>query len=181
MDYSEVKKLQIKNELNEWDKRIGVTTDGMNSAIERWRRLGDAGFHIESLVINAQMVEHSIKMILAGYAAKRRVLAILDETDPFADVKIDDIEEQTLGTLINRLRRFTGQTPFIENATRLNNFRTEIVHHLFNGNKEIDKLDAESHAFIGTVVPQISQQVKGAAHKIDDEIKELVPKTKNPS
>ncbi len=181
MDYSEIKKLQIKNEWNEWNKRIGVTTNGMNSAIERWRRLGDAGFHIESLVVNAQMVEHSIKMILAGYTTKRRVLVILGESDPFANLKLDDIEEQTLGTLITRLKGFTGQTPFIESAFRLNNFRKEIVHHLFNGNKEIDKLDAEAGAFIKTIIPQIAPQVMEAAAKINGEIEELVSKTKDVS
>lgn len=174
MSYSAIQKLQITNEVTEWQLRINTTAKGMGHGTQRLGKLSTQGFYIECLIVDAQITEHSIKFILAGYATKRRILNILNEPDQFKEIKLDDIEDEMLGTLIGKLKKFTGETALTEKLWRLNNLRKETIHHLFSGNKDLEKLDEEARSFIASELIVIISEIQTLANKVNKEINEIV-------
>lgn len=173
MEISEVKKQQILSELLAWNEQIKTANTGMTHAIERFDRLKKAEFHIEWLIMQIQLVEQNLKFILSGYVRRRRILGILGEIDPYAEVDLSNLEDEMIGTLIGKMKRLDGSALFAELLGKCNNLRKEVVHHLFNGNKDIPQLESRVKEFIQKEMIQIMNEIKRAMNKINDELVKL--------
>lgn len=116
---------------------------------ERIKKLQEQGFHIEAVIIQAQVIEHIVKLVLYGYGSRRRMLKILGENDAFMDVKLDILEadDTPLGGLVGTLKKFVGNHEVIEQLGRLNTLRKGAVHKIFDGKKEVGPFEDEARAY----------------------------------
>lgn len=144
--------------------------------VDRLAKLDDAGFQLEMVLVFSQTLENLIKLYLAGQASKRRMLKILGARDPYDSINLDHADDAPLGSLIGTLKKFTGKTILIEQLSRFNlNLRTEVIHHIFNGQKDIALLEKKiQNEFsdkdnVWTAVEALAEMVS----KVDEEIKEL--------
>ncbi len=167
-------KLVITGYLSAWDIRIDSLVKGMDFALERMRKLGGYGLYIEHIILDAQMVEHTIKLLVKGYASKGEILKALGENSPYESLGLYKVDEDTLGDLLGRLKSLHVDHSLISKLSRLNGVRKEMIHHLFDGNRDIEKADRDAKAYIGTELAPLIQEVKAAVKKVNNEIVELV-------
>lgn len=179
MSQTPIQELQIENEISEWSLRIDAMNRGLQGGLGRLNKLKEHELFLEYLLVDVQLVEQNIKFILAGFATKRRILHILGEHDPFAEYKLAYTDEEPLGSLTGILRNFTGKTTLIERLGRLNVLRKEIVHHLFDGLRDVKAVEIKAALFIKDEVPNLILELKEVALKVNKEITEIAEKSKN--
>lgn len=178
MSLTEIQKLQVKNLSMEWKERTALIAKGVDVGTLRFIELAKHSFYLESLFVYAQMVEHCLKMILQGHASKRQILKILGEPDLFADHNLRDIDDETLGKLINMLKNFTGENHFIKILKRLNDLRNEVAHDLFGGYNNICQVNQRAKEFIGKEISFLSREIiLKSAQEVSDEILEIIVKS----
>jgi hypothetical protein len=184
MSQTDVQKLQISWEMKEWEDRKKLMQKTFDLVNPRMVKLWNDELFLETVLVHSQTVEHYIKAIIQGHLVKRKILKILGENDPCSgiEVKLDE-EEKTLGNLIGILRRFTGKTPLIQGLTNFNvKLRREVAHHIFDGLRNIEPLDADIKKFFGekwngSEFKEMVQGLADEAKKVDDQIKELIKKS----
>ncbi len=181
MEQTQAQRAQISWELESWKKRKGSMTKTYSLANPRLRKLWNQEMYLEMVLVHSQVIEHYIKLILAGYSIKRHVLRILNESDPYSEVNLETKDDETLGVLIATLRRFTGKIPIIEKLNKFNNeLRREIAHHIFDGSKEIEPLEREIKEYFddakGVPYSETMSGLSDALKKIDSEILEITKK-----
>jgi len=142
---------QILPAVDEINLSITNFKKGLGVAGQRLEALHKAGFHIECLIINGQLIENSIKMILRSHYLRRQILKALNLPDFSVGVDLGDYQEQTLGFLIKKLKLFTGQSPLIVKLWNFKNqYRDEFIHRIFGGGKDIGQIDIEADNFLRT-------------------------------
>ena len=144
----------------------------------RMRKLWDQEMYLEMVLVHSQVIEHYIKLILAGYSSKRRLLRVLGENDPYSEINLETKDDETLGNLIAIFRRFTGKTPHIEKLNRFNNqLRREVAHHIFDGSKDIAPLENQIKEYFddakGVAYLETMSGLGDALKKIDGEVEDL--------
>lgn len=176
MSHSKPQALQIQWLLEIWMARKKTMADAFIPGSNYELRLRKAGFHMASLMVGAQGIEQLIKLILYGYAKKGELLKILNAVDPLEKMKLSSIENETLGALIEILRQIIGKSKVIDDLWILNNYRIQVVHHIFlTGNLDkIKKYEEKIREYLND--PEINtllESLMKELHKIDEQIETL--------
>ncbi len=111
---SPYEKSQCEGEVAGLDSRITYMSRAVGVAAERIAKLKTQELWAEIVFINAQIVEKHLKVIIAGYFSRKRILNMLEEKDIFAHVKLDAAEDEPLGYLIGVLRRSGADPAFLQ-------------------------------------------------------------------
>ncbi len=142
MKYSELQRTQIGWEL----ETLRVRSDLMPKTFElgnaRLSKLRNDESYLEMVLVHSQVIEHYIRHILNIYATQRRILKILGQYDPYAEIKLNIDDDEPLGPLIGTLTRFIGKTALIGELNRFNNeLKREVAHHIFDGSKDVETFE----------------------------------------
>jgi hypothetical protein len=182
MSQTPIQSIQISWELSEWQVKIKIMKGSFDLVNPRMRKLLNDKSYLELVLVFSQGAEIMIKTVIQGYKTKRNILAILDENDPYAGEKIEEKDDEPLGSLINCLRRFTGKIPLVEKLSRFNTgLRREVAHHIFDASnsKKIESLEKEIQDYFdefsdSAPFRELVHELKMAVNKVDGEIKALV-------
>jgi len=172
--------------------RILTMKKGMKNAYARLERLHKAGFHLEALMVNAQLVEHAIKNVLFMCHLKKDVCMQLNLPNPYPIIQVsdkqlaaftkdlEDFNEKSLGGLIGMFRLISDEKEVADELNKFNDKRVETIHHAFNGVKDLEDFDAEAHKTVEDMSYKKAIILLGLLHqKIQDEITQLCEDFKN--
>ncbi|HVV39168.1 MAG TPA: hypothetical protein VHD31_02475 [Candidatus Paceibacterota bacterium] len=174
MTFTYPQSLEINWALEEFSKRKDDLIKSFQNIGRKYEdKLIEKGFNIAAFSVATQGTEELLKVILYGYITKAKILKIRKEADPFDKVKMDDLEEETLGNLIKLLRIFIGGAPLINQLWKFNNRRIEAIHRLFR-EEDLTKLEAEFGEYTQSKeVGDMSTNLIAELNKIDSQIHNL--------
>lgn len=166
---------KISNEIDTINPMVTQMKEAIKLASRRLKQLHDAGFHIEAIILNGQIIEHTIKMTLRAYKAKRNILNILDRPDPLREVILTTYENDTLGNLIKLFAKFTGETELTKLLWAFkNDYRDEFIHNIFDGSKDIKQIEKEALDYTtGQNLQKIIIGLVTSHIKVQDEVHQL--------
>jgi hypothetical protein len=174
MSVSEFDQLQIRRELLEMSARRGLMHTSVSIAGLRISKLRDQQLYLETTFLNAQIIEKWLKLIIGGYASRRRILELLGQKDIHANVKLELDEEETLGHLIGLMKKLRADQAFLRRLGEFNNLRKEAVHHLFDGGKELAAFDEQAKEYF--VSPECNSLYDGIVtelEKVETELQKI--------
>jgi len=149
MKLSSIQNQKINAAVDVANNNIVFMKKGIKDATPRLKRLHDEGFHIESLMVNGQLVEHAIKTVLHGCKLKREVAKIIGAPDPFSKkLNLSDFTDKPLGPLVGLLKWAIRNDQLCEDLTKFNEFRKDFTHHVFNGTRELDEMDKKADEYL---------------------------------
>lgn len=151
----------MRPSLEDMNFRMQKMKEGLNRAVPRIQHLYNSRLYVEAAMVDGQILEYMIRLLLRAYKAKSGVLRELGMPDEFAEaaekISEETIDKDTLGGLIGKLKRFTGEIPFTEKLDRFNKkFRKDFVHHaFFVSDEKLKELESEYENYM-----------KGDGHRI---------------
>jgi hypothetical protein len=164
MALSEPQLIQLELEAKELLARTKIMDKSFTIIAERITFLGKVGARLEIIFLYAQAIEHYLKLLIEGYASRRRILHLLGERDLFESVKLV-YEEEELGHLIGILRQFRADPELLKKLNRFNQLRKEAIHHIFDGRREIPAIEKEIMDYLAsddskTLISAIGEEQK---------------------
>lgn len=186
----------------EQEKNLDIVIDSFNDQLEimkkgigngrgRIESLMRSGFHIERMMVNAQLVEHAVKQVLFVCRLKREVANILEIVDPYANVGRDKNEQEwfeevfknfsrkSLGIVTRLLRMITKDDNLANKIEEFNTYRQEFIHQVFNGMREMEEIDKEADDYLSNkkdlaeiVIPlaYLQKRVRGEVNEIIQQV-----------
>ncbi len=160
MAISEEQEKNIDKAFEAANASLAIMQKGIRDGRERIRRLTEAGFHIERMMVNSQLVEHAVKNVLHAFKLKREVADILGFPDPYSKVGKDEKEQKwfednfgrfsrlSLGIVVRLLRMTTHANDLANKLEEFNTYRQEFIHQAFNGTRELEKMDEEANEYL---------------------------------
>lgn len=176
MSHTNAQKLEITWLMEAFEVRKKRMSDSYGPGSLYENRLHEAGFHMAAFVVGTQGIEALIRLILEGYASKGRLLKILHEANPLEKIKLDSIDSEPLGSLIETFRQITGKSQVIDKLWVLNNHRIQVVHHIFIGNtkEDVEEYEKDIRKYTNSPEPTfIVENLTKELLKIDTQLKEL--------
>jgi hypothetical protein len=174
------------------NERILTMKKGMKNGAARIEKLHKAGFHLEALMVNGQLIEHAIKNVLFMCRLKRDVCQQIGLPDPYPVVQLsneklrefkknfENFDRKTLGKVIGLLRLVTEENGMADELEKFNGMRIETIHHAFNGIKDLEDFDVEALKTVEDMDYKKAVVVLGLLHqKIQAEIMEICNHSKN--
>jgi len=150
-------KAKITSEVMKRNTSFDLFRKAIAEVIIRLENTRKAGFHIEAALINAQLVEHSLKHILHSCELERSITGILGLPDPYPYGTMKDKKElerfrkgfsnfdrSELGKLIVLFRQATGELALATELESFNTFRITLAHHVFSGEYNIDLINQQA-------------------------------------
>lgn len=174
MNKSEPQKNQILNEIRLGTASINAMITTMETCRKRILFLREKGIYLETIFVSAQIVEHYLKLLIEGYASRRRILHLLGERDIFESINLSYKDEAPLGDLINTLNHLQIDRDLLRKLWSFNAMRKEAVHHIFDGKREVEKFEKEVNDYLGSdEFFNILNEILTIQQKIGDEIFKL--------
>jgi hypothetical protein len=168
MALTESQKKEIDNAFDMVNIQIMDMKKGLRDTTPRLEALAKDKFHIERLMVNAQLVEHALKGTLRMLVLKRTIWGILNHPDSYGGKTIPFFEKMELGKLISLYKKLEGENKLSKNLTSFKDrFRNDYIHHIFDGTNDLTQIDKEAEKYLnseefnqGIVMGLISVQLK---------------------